>query len=48
MHYESKQYELREGDSVSFAAGSPHMLENSGDIPLKALWVVTPAQRFVK
>jgi transcriptional regulator with XRE-family HTH domain len=47
LHYENKEYELNEGDSVSFSAGAPHMLENAGDKPLKALWIVTPAQRFI-
>src|SRR5574344_2801894 len=47
FHYENNVYELNEGDSVSFSAGAPHMLENAGDKPLKALWIVTPAQRFI-
>ena len=45
--YESKAYELQAGDSVSFSASSPHTLVNTGDKTLKALWVVTPPQRFV-
>lgn len=47
LQYESKLYELNQGDSVSFSASSPHTLINTGSIPLKALWVVTPPQRFV-
>lgn len=46
LHYETKIYPLSAGDSVSFSATAPHILINSGSIPLKALWVVTPPQRF--
>lgn len=48
LTYENKEYILNEGDSASFAAGVPHTLENAGKIELVAIWVVTPAQRFVK
>ncbi|MBO5730222.1 MAG: helix-turn-helix transcriptional regulator [Treponema sp.] len=47
LHYESKVYDLEEGDSVSYSASSPHTLVNVGDETLTALWVVTPPQRFV-
>ena len=47
LHYDSKIYELEEGDSVSYSASSPHTLVNAGTEPLAALWVVTPPQRFV-
>ncbi len=47
LHYENKEYIINEGDSVNFSAGSPHTIENSGEIPFKAIWVVTPAQRFI-
>ncbi|MCR4714167.1 MAG: helix-turn-helix domain-containing protein [Treponemataceae bacterium] len=46
FQYESLSYDLEAGDSISFSASSPHTLINSGDITLKALWVVTPPQRF--
>ncbi|MBQ9539395.1 MAG: helix-turn-helix transcriptional regulator [Treponema sp.] len=46
LKYEDRDYELHSGDSVSFAAGAPHTIENIGDSLLKALWVVSPAQRF--
>ncbi len=45
--YESREYELNAGDSVSFSAAAPHTLENTSETPVKALWVVSPAQRFV-
>lgn len=48
LKYENKEYILNEGDSASFSAAVPHVLENVGDVDLQAIWVVTPAQRFVK
>lgn len=48
MQYEKKSYDLSEGDSVSFSAGAPHTLLNTGDKDVKALWVVSPAQRFIR
>lgn len=47
LHYEKYVYELNEGDSVTFSAAAPHVIVNTGDKELKAMWVVTPAQRFV-
>ncbi len=47
LHYENESFELNEGDSVSYSASSPHTLENTGNTELTAIWVVTPAQRFV-
>lgn len=47
LHYENKIYQLNEGDSVTFSAGAPHTIVNTGDKEFKAIWVVTPAQRFV-
>ncbi|MGI5173628.1 helix-turn-helix transcriptional regulator [Treponema sp. OMZ 840] len=44
--YESQVYTLEEGDSISFSAAAPHTLSNTGTGILKALWVVSPAQRF--
>ena len=46
LHYENKCYELNEGDSVTFSAGAPHLIINTGCKELKAIWVVSPAQRF--
>ena len=48
LTYEGREYFLDEGDSVTFSAAVPHHLENIGDTELKAIWTVTPAQRFVK
>lgn len=47
LQYETVLYTLNEGDSVSFAASSPHILTNTSNKILKALWIVTPPQRFV-
>lgn len=48
LHYESLVYNLAEGDSISFSASAPHTLVNSGAVPLKAIWAVTPPQRFLQ
>ena len=48
LKYESKEYLLNEGDSVSFPASCPHVLENPGDTELEAIWGVTPPQRFTE
>lgn len=44
--YESQTYTLEEGDSISFSASVPHTLSNVGKGVMKALWVVSPPQRF--
>lgn len=46
LHYETQVYSLRTGDSISFSATSPHTLKNTGKGDFRALWVVTPPQRF--
>ncbi len=46
LHYETRSYPLKKGDSISFSATAPHTLINTGHAELKALWVVTPPQRF--
>lgn len=45
--YESEEYILNAGDSISFSASSPHVLLNAGEKEVRALWVVTPPQRFI-
>lgn len=44
--YETRSYPLGVGDSISFSATAPHTLVNTGTIPFRALWVVSPPQRF--
>ncbi len=47
--YENEEYELEEGDSLSFSSSAPHTLENASKTKsLKALWVLNPPQRFVE
>lgn len=46
LHYETKVFELKTGDSISFSATAPHTLVNTGTTPLVALWVLSPPQRF--
>ncbi len=48
LHYENLVYNLSEGDSVSFSSSAPHKIINTGTIPLKAIWVVNPPQRFTR
>lgn len=47
LNHEAHEYTLRSGDSVSFPASSPHIIENNTDEPMEAVWTVTPPQRFV-
>jgi quercetin dioxygenase-like cupin family protein len=35
-------YELKEGDSVHFLSRVPHTWKNTGEVPMRAIWVVTP------
>lgn len=46
LHYDSQIYELSEGDSVTFSASAPHTIENKTNSIAKAIWVVSPPQRF--
>ncbi|NLL99932.1 MAG: cupin domain-containing protein [Treponema sp.] len=48
LHYHTSVYQLNEGDSVTFSSSAPHSLANIGDKPLKAIWVVTPPNRFIR
>ena len=48
LKYENHEYILNKGDSVSFPASCPHTLENTGDDVLKAIWTVSPPQRFIE
>ena len=47
LNYENHEYVLNTGDSVSFPASCPHVIENTSDEPLEAVWTVTPPQRFI-
>ena len=42
----TKTYQLKEGDSISFASNIPHVFRNTGPGTLKAFWVVTPPKGY--
>ena len=48
LHYENNAYQIKAGDGISFSADAPHVLVNTSGEPLKAIWTVTPSQRFNK
>ena len=48
LTYGTREYILEEGDSVSYSSAAPHLVENVGDTELTAIWVVSPAQRFIE
>jgi len=41
------KYTLKSGDSISFISDVPHSLKNTGNIPLKAYWIITPPKMFL-
>ncbi len=44
----NQSYKLFKGDSISFDSDLPHILKNTGNIPLKAYWIITPPKMFFK
>ena len=46
--YGHETYKLGEGDSVSFSSDIPHIFRNSGEMVLKAIWVVTPPRKLFR
>lgn len=44
--YGGDSFELSAGDSLSFSSKVPHTLINTGDIPLKAVWIISPPRMF--
>ena len=44
----NQSYTLKQGDSVSFKADSPHILANPGNKPLLMFWVMTPPKNIVQ
>lgn len=42
LFYGTESYKLFKGDSVSFPSDSPHILRNTGNETLKALWIISP------
>ncbi|WP_022666952.1 helix-turn-helix domain-containing protein [Desulfospira joergensenii] len=43
LTYGEEEFEIHEGDSVSFFSQIPHVIKNISDTLFKAYWVVTPA-----
>jgi len=39
---QGRDYELKRGDSVSYASQLPHALRNTGSVPFRAVWSVFP------
>ncbi len=46
--YGSETYAINEGDCISFSSDIPHILRNTGEEALRALWVITPPKMFFK
>jgi transcriptional regulator with XRE-family HTH domain len=46
--YGNETYTLGEGDSVSFPSDMPHVLKNSGEEVLKAIWVISPSRKLFR
>jgi transcriptional regulator with XRE-family HTH domain len=38
--FDEERYELGPGDSIAFESSRPHRLENAGDEPVEAIWIV--------
>ena len=46
--YGDETYELDRGDSISFPSNIPHLLKNTGNHVLTAIWVVTPPRKLFR
>ena len=42
FHFGNRVHQLEEGDSITFASDVPHVLKNTGEEVLEALWIITP------
>lgn len=45
--YGTERYALGTGDSISFSSDIPHILKNTGNTVMRAVWVTTPPRMFV-
>jgi transcriptional regulator with XRE-family HTH domain len=43
----NQEYLVKPGDSFSFKADKPHIIENAGDNILKSYWIITPPKEFI-
>ncbi len=46
--YGDETYELDKGDSISFPSNIPHLLKNTGNQTLTAIWVITPPRKLFR
>jgi transcriptional regulator with XRE-family HTH domain len=46
--YGNESYKLEKGDSVYFPSDMPHVLKNSGEEVLKAIWVISPSRKLFR
>lgn len=44
--YGTEVHELKRGDSISFGSDIPHILRNTGEEKLLAIWILTPPRVF--
>ncbi len=42
LSVDNKEYTVRQGDSFSFESHRPHRLHNTGTVPFKAVWAMSP------
>jgi transcriptional regulator with XRE-family HTH domain len=47
LQYGNSEYSLSQGDSISFASRVPHILKNTGDTELKAIWIISPPRMTI-
>jgi transcriptional regulator with XRE-family HTH domain len=46
FRYGKNDYKLDEGDTVSFSSDVPHVLTNTSDKLMRAVWVITPPKKL--
>jgi transcriptional regulator with XRE-family HTH domain len=46
LTYGTEIHYLKQGDSISFPSDIPHILKNTGQGTLKAIWVITPPRNM--
>jgi transcriptional regulator with XRE-family HTH domain len=42
LSYGTDTYGLKKGDSIAYSSSIPHVLQNTGKRPLRAIWIITP------
>jgi len=46
LEYGHENHVLQRGDSVYFPSDMPHLLRNTGQQTLKAIWVISPPRKI--